>query len=331
MTEGEGGSFVAQVPEALAGVRVDRAVSMLTGLSRSAAAGLVAAGRVLVEGRAVANRSVPLVAGSELRVALGSALAAGVSPDPDVPVNVVHADRSLVVVDKAAGVVVHPGAGRREGTLIAGIIARFPDIAALVGSVPCDPDRPGVVHRLDRGTSGLLVVARTPDAYRSLAAQMAARTAGRRYLALVRGHLVADHGVVDAPIGRSARVPTRMAVSARGRPARTSYDVLDRFDRPFESSLLACTLATGRTHQIRVHLAAIGHAVVGDDRYGRLGAASRSWRLPPGRLFLHAAELSLDHPATGGRETWTSALPEDLRALIGRVARLPAARGPGSL
>lgn len=332
MTGGEGqDGFVASVPETLAGVRVDRAVSLLTGVSRSAAADLVAAGRVLVGGRPVADRSSPLVAGTELTVALPPAVPPGVAPDPGVAVTVVHADQSLVVVDKAAGVVVHPGAGRREGTLIAGIVARFPDIAALGETGLCDPDRPGVVHRLDRGTSGLLVVARTPDAYRSLAAQMAARTAGRRYLALVRGHLASDRGVVDAPIGRSARVPTRMVVSAVGRAARTSYEVLDRFEQPFESSLIACTLATGRTHQIRVHLAAIGHAVVGDDRYGPgrpegslVAAARLAGSLPPaGRLFLHAAELSLDHPATGRRESWSSPLPDDLAAVIGRAVSLP--------
>jgi 23S rRNA pseudouridine1911/1915/1917 synthase len=312
------GPFSAAVPQALAGVRVDRAVSILTGLSRSEAAGLVAAGRVLVDGHPVAQRSAPLEAGSQLVVEL-PAEPVRLEPDPGVPFEVVYEDEDLVVVDKPAGVVVHPGAGTHGGTLIAGLLARHPDIGALASV--SDPVRPGVVHRLDKGTSGLLVVARSAVAYRSLVAQMGARTVGRRYLALVAGIVPDDRGVVDAPVGRSTRTPTRMAVTPAGRPARTRYVVEERYHRLFDgrgwadrpATLLTCTLETGRTHQIRVHLAAIGHPVVGDDRYG---ASAVPGVLLPGRLFLHAAELSIEHPVSGIRKAWTSPLPGDLRVVL---------------
>lgn len=311
--------FVATVPRALDGMRVDRAVSILTGISRSEAANLVDGGGVHIDGRPAMQRSSPLRAGSELTVDLPGGPA---PPEPDaaVPFEVVYDDADLVVVDKPAGVVVHPGAGSHHATLIAGLLARYPDISVL--SAVSDPSRPGVVHRIDKGTSGLLVVARSPVAYGSLVAQMGARTVGRRYLALVAGLLSDDRGVVDAPVGRSNRTPTKMAVTPTGRPARTRYAVLDRVERLFAkggwvtrpSSFVACTLETGRTHQIRVHFAAIGHPVVGDDRYG--SAAARGL-LAPGRLFLHAAELSINHPATGDRMTWSSPLPQDLRAVLG--------------
>jgi 23S rRNA pseudouridine1911/1915/1917 synthase len=310
--------FVANVPQALAGVRVDRAVSILTGVSRSEAADLVASGRVRVDGRAVVQRSSPLAAGSELSVVLPDETAP-VAPVADVPFDVVYEDAALVVVDKPPGVVVHPGAGTRTPTLIAGLLARYPDIGALASTT--DPARPGVVHRIDKGTSGLLVVARTPAAYRALVSQMGARTVGRRYLALVEGLMADDRGVVDAPVGRSTRTPTKMAVTPAGRPARTRYLVVDRVDGlrggrgwvPRPSTLLSCALETGRTHQIRVHFAAIGHPVVGDDRYGP-GATRHV--LAPGRLFLHAAELAIDHPESGARMTWTSPLPPDLLGVL---------------
>ena len=318
MTTDPPGPFAAAVPQALAGVRVDRAVSILTGLSRSQAAGLVAAGRVLVDGRPVAQRSAPLEAGSRLVVELPKE-AVPLEPDPSVPFEVVYEDEDLVVVDKPAGVVVHPGAGTHGGTLIAGLLARYPDIGALASV--SDPVRPGVVHRLDKGTSGLLVVARSAVAYRSLVAQMGARSAGRRYLALVAGTVPDDRGVVDAPVGRSTRTPTKMAVTPAGRPARTRYVVVGRAHRLFDgrewgdrpATLLTCTLETGRTHQIRVHLAAIGHPVVGDDRYGARAARGV---LAPGRLFLHATELSIEHPVSGIDKTWTSPLPADLRVVL---------------
>lgn len=317
------GPFVVTVPGTLDGMRVDRALSMLTGVPRSMAADLVARGQVQVAGRVVGARSTPLVAGTELRVVLPEEAGDELSPEAGVPFTVVHEDPAFVVVDKPAGVVVHPGAGNPTGTLIAGLVERYPDIAAL-GEGPCDPQRPGVVHRIDRGTSGLLVVARTPEAYRDLVRQMGERTVGRRYLALVAGHVPDARGVVDAPIGRSTRTPVLMTVTASGRPARTTYEVLERLDTlagidgpmAVPATLVACTLDTGRTHQIRVHLSAIGHPVMGDDRYGRPPKGV----LQPGRMFLHAAELAIDHPVTGERMSWSSPLPADLAPVLGGPA-----------
>jgi 23S rRNA pseudouridine1911/1915/1917 synthase len=209
---------------------------------------------------------------------------------------------------------VHPGAGNQAGTLVHGLIARFPDLAELAG--PADEQaRPGIVHRLDKGTSGLLMVARTQRARAALAAQLAARQVGREYRTLVVGSVAADGGLIDAPLGRATRDPTRFRVQAGGRPARTSYQVDARFERPVATSLLRCRLETGRTHQIRVHLASIGHPVVGDERYGRRGVDG--WQpLPAGRPFLHAALLAFDHPASGRRLSFTSPLPDDLRRVV---------------
>ncbi|MGQ0520574.1 MAG: RluA family pseudouridine synthase [Actinomycetota bacterium] len=295
------------VPAALGGERVDRVVAMLTGLARSDVARLVEEGAVRVGGRAVTSRSRRLVEGDELEVDVPAAAGvAALGPDPAVPVTEVYADDQVVVVDKAPGVVVHPGAGQPGATLVQGLLARYPDLAGAG-----QPDRPGIVHRLDKGTSGLLVVARTPAAYTSLVAQLGERTVARTYLALVRGLVEAPAGMVDAPVGRGASDPTRMTVSARGRSARTRYEVQQRFGRPAEATLLACSLETGRTHQIRVHLAAIGHPVLGDARYGGAKAA----RLCP-RPFLHAASLAFDHPTSGRRLTFSSPLPADLQAVL---------------
>ena len=217
----------------------------------------------------------------------------------------VHADADVIVVDKPAGLVVHPGAGNEGGTLVNGLLHAFPELAA-VG----DPARPGIVHRLDRGTSGLLVVARTPAAYDALVGQLSRREVERRYAALVWGVPESGAGLVDAPVGRSPRDPTRMAVVAGGRDARTRYEVRTAFERP-ASALLTCRLETGRTHQIRVHLAAIGHPVVGDATYGGARAA-----LALDRPFLHAEQLAFDHPTTGARLSFASALPADLEAVL---------------
>ncbi|HET7489113.1 MAG TPA: RluA family pseudouridine synthase [Acidimicrobiales bacterium] len=299
------------VPAALAGERVDRVVALLTGLPRSDVAALVDAGGVRIGGRAVGARSRRVAAGDDLEVDVPAAREqAGPAAEAAVEVAVAYADDDVVVVDKAAGVVVHPGAGHAAGTLVAGLLARFPDLAG-VGQ----PDRPGIVHRLDKGTSGLLVVARTAEAYRSLTAQLKARTVGRRYLTLVWGTVEAPAGVVDAPVGRAETDPTRMAVTARGRQARTRYEVVERFGLPAPATLLRCQLETGRTHQIRVHLAAIGHPLLGDGRYG----GDRSARLAP-RPFLHAAHLAFDHPRSGERLAFDSPLPDDLAAVLSRFS-----------
>ena len=298
------------VPSSLDGVRVDRAVALLADVSRSAVDGLVAAGRVTLDGRVVTSRSTRLVEGQELAVDRPDEEdATGPVGDHSVVFGVVHVDDDVIVVDKPAGLVVHPGAGHRSGTLVHGLVARFPDLADLSARVGSEPDRPGIVHRLDRGTSGLLVVARTPDAYRSLVAQLSSREVVRTYRALVLGTVEGESGVVDAPIGRSVSTPTRMAVSRKGKEARTRYRVEERFALPAPTTLVQASLETGRTHQIRVHLSAIGHPVVGDEPYGQgrslPGATVR-------RPFLHASALSFHHPRSGERVSWTSELPEDL-------------------
>lgn len=296
------------VPAALAGERVDRVVALLTGLPRAEVAALVGAGAVRVGGGAVDKGSRRVVEGDVLEVAMPPVTAeAGPAPDPEVAVRVVHADGEVIVVDKDPGVVVHPGAGHHRGTLVQGLLHRFPELGELPAAGAGQADRPGIVHRLDAGTSGLLVVARSPRAYHDLVAQLAARTVERRYRALVLGRVEADSGVVDAPVGRSGADPTRMAVAAAGREARTRYQVEGRRLHPVPTTELTCGLETGRTHQIRVHLAAIGHPVVGDARYGGARPA-----LPLGRPFLHAEHLAFDHPATGRPVRFSSPLPEDL-------------------
>ncbi len=300
------------IPAVLDGERVDRVVAMLTGLSRSEVADLVISGGVSLDGRPVTTRSRRVVEGDELEVVVPAPAPPPVPrPDPDVEFTAVHADDHVVVVDKPAGLVVHPGAGVEAATLVNGLLARYPVLASIgVG----EAHRPGIVHRLDRGTSGLLAVALTAPAYHSLVAQLKARAVERRYLALVRGHLEAPSGLVDAPVGPATADRTRMSVSAEGREARTRYQVLERFDHPLPLSLLECRLETGRTHQIRVHLAAIDHPVLGDGRYGGAGSG-----LAAGRPFLHAHRLAFHHPSTGERLSLSSALPTDLQELLAQL------------
>ncbi len=296
------------IPPTLDGERLDRVLCLIWDLPRSEATELIASGAVRLDGRPMAVRARRVVAGQDLEVALTAARAAvalaGESGGDDLPI--VHFDDDVIVVDKPAGLVVHPGAGRSTGTLVQALLGRFPDMAGTG-----DPDRPGIVHRLDKGTSGLLMVARSPAAYTALVAQLAARTVDRRYLALAVGRIETDAGVVDAPVGRRSTDRTRMAVVAGGRPARTHYRVLNRFTEPADATLVECRLETGRTHQVRVHLAAIGHPVVGDARYGGARQA-----VPVARPFLHAAQLAFDHPTTGERRHFESPLPADLEAVL---------------
>jgi 23S rRNA pseudouridine1911/1915/1917 synthase len=299
------------VPSALAGERLDRIVSFVADISRSHAAATIAAAGVRVDGVPAASGKIRLVEGQLIEVDESTIPHVPLPvADPAVVFEVVYEDAAVVVVDKPAALVVHPGAGNMEGTLVHGLLARYPDIAG-VG----DPTRPGIVHRLDAGSSGLLVVARSQDAADHLVAQFAshdaARRATRRYAALVWGHPAAAHGIVDGPIGRDRRDPLRMAVVADGRSARTEYWLVERFTAPAELARLDCRLETGRTHQIRVHLESIGHPLVGDPIYGQ-----RRPMLGLERPFLHAAELSFDHPATAERLHFRSELPADLADML---------------
>lgn len=300
----------AELPAALEGERVDRVVAMLTDVSRAEATRLIADGQVRVDG-AVATRGADRVhAGAQLEIEVAEPVEVeGPQADASVPLPVVHEDEHVVVIDKPAGLVVHPGAGHDGATLVNGLLARYPEIAE-VG----DPARPGIVHRLDQGTSGLLMVARSELAYEELVEQLADRTVERQYRTLVWGHLESPRGVVDAPIGRSPKHPTKMAVTERGKPARTRYEVVRPFEQPVEVTELVCRLETGRTHQIRVHLSAIGHSVVGDDRYHGVRQS-----LPCPRPFLHAELLGFRHPATGEHLQFASPLPADLQDVLDQL------------
>jgi 23S rRNA pseudouridine1911/1915/1917 synthase len=295
-----------EIPAALAGERLDRIVALVTGSSRADASALVAAGGATVDGAVQRSGKVRLTEGQ--LVTVDPSLfpeAQPPQPDPAVEFAVVHVDDDVIVIDKPAGLVVHPGAGNPDGTLVNGLLARFPEIAD-VGQW----GRPGIVHRLDVGTSGLLVVARSARAYDMLVGALAARDVGRTYRTLVWGHPASPTGVIDAPIGRDHRDPMRMAVVVDGKPARTHYRTLACYRDVAEVAELECRLETGRTHQIRVHLAAIGHPVVGDGTYG----GNRPAITPP-RPFLHAAALEFAHPATGQLLHFESPLPADLAAV----------------
>jgi 23S rRNA pseudouridine1911/1915/1917 synthase len=300
------------VPGTLDAIRVDRVLSMLTGLSRSETSAMLASGAVRIDDKVVVKASMNVETGQHLVAVLPLADSGDVEPDPTVEVDIVVDDEDFCVVNKAPGQVVHPGAGQRTGTLVAGLLARYPQMADLVATGLCEPLRPGIVHRLDKGTSGVMVVAKTPEGFISLSTQLSERLIERTYLGMVEGHVAEERGVVDAPIGRSMRTPTMMAVRADGRPARTGYEVLARIDKPNAMTLLRLGLDTGRTHQIRVHMAKIGHPIVNDARYGH----RRERRLDEDRFFLHSTTLSFTHPRTDELVVTHVALPDDLRVLV---------------
>ena len=296
-----------EVPAALAGERLDRIVALIGDVSRSDAASMIAAGGVSVDGAVAKSGKVRLTEGQQVSVDPNSRPTVPLpTADDSVQFGIVHVDDSVIVVDKPAGLVVHPGAGNPDKTLVNGLLARFPEIAG-VG----EPIRPGIVHRLDAGSSGLLVVARTQDAADLLIEQFADHSATRRYEALVWGVPDAPHGIIDGPIGRDRGDPLKMAVVANGRYARTDYRVIGSYSAPAVVSRLECRLETGRTHQIRVHLASIGHPLVGDPTYSQ-----RRPMLGLTRPFLHAAELAFVHPQTGRRVTFHSPLAADLVAWL---------------
>lgn len=276
-----------EIPNALEGQRVDRVAALMTGLSRSAVARLISQGDVNRNGQRVENGSDRVALGDQLEVNVPAREEAPTAliADGDVQFEIVHEDESVIVINKPIGLVVHPGAGRSNSTLAHGLLARYPEIVQ-VG----EPNRPGIVHRLDRDTSGLLICARTSEALTQLSQDLAARRIHRSYLTIVSGCPEAPKGTIDAPIGRSRRARTKMTVTEDGREARTHYEVLETWRYPKEASLLKCTLETGRTHQIRVHLRAINCPVLGDSTYGKRDPFGI------GRPLLHSAEISFLHP-----------------------------------
>ena len=295
-----------EIPQALDGERLDRVVALITGLSRSAVQPLLAEGLVLVNNAVPTDRVTRLAIGDVVTIDLPDAEPdVGPVASADVAVPIVHEDDDIIVVDKPAGLVVHPGAGHTDDTLVNGLLATHPDLADIG-----DLSRPGIVHRLDRDTSGLLVVAKTEAAYQHLVAALAARTVSRVYEVLCLGTTESSRGVVDAPIGRSRRSRVRMAVSNEGRPARTHYEARRVYHEPIEATWYRCELETGRTHQIRVHLAAIGTPVLGDELYGRPSA------LGVQRQQLHAARLEFAHPADGAHASFSSPLPGDITSTL---------------
>jgi 23S rRNA pseudouridine1911/1915/1917 synthase len=290
------------VPAPNAGERLDRFLAgAQADLSRSRLQGLIREGRVRVNG-APGRASLRLADGDRIEVALPEIRAATLEPEA-LPLEILFEDEHLLVINKPAGLVVHPGAGVRTGTLVHALLHHDPAIAAVGGE-----GRPGIVHRLDRDTSGLLVVARTEEAHRALQEAVRERRVERVYLALAEGRISARTGTIDAPIGRASRQRHRMAVSgAASREARTHFEVLELLAA---ESYLEAKLETGRTHQIRAHFAAIGHPLVGDTVYG--GPARHGLE----RQFLHAHRLAFDHPVSGERLEFRSELPEDLAAAL---------------
>lgn len=294
-----------QVPDALDGSRVDKAIAEFFEVSRAVASQIVEGG-VLVDGSA-ADASDRVRAGQVI-VCQKPEDTIRLAPEP-VDFQVVHEDESVIVVDKPAGVVVHPGSGRTSGTLAAGLLDRYPELDG-VGAA----DRWGLVHRLDKDTSGAIVVARTSAAFEELTAELRRREIERVYVALVEGRMSAPTGTVDAPIGRDPSRPTRRAVVPGGKHARTHYEAV-RYYEASDVSLLEVRLETGRTHQIRVHMAAIDHPVAGDATYG---ATRRDLALP--RTFLHASKVIFTHPTSGERLTAEAPLPMDLRSVLDRLS-----------
>ena len=311
------GIRTVRVPEGTSG-RIDRFVADATGLSRSHVQKLISDGRLTVDGRAVRANAI-VAAGSEVRLDVPEPQVLDLAPAPDIALTIVYEDDDLLIVDKPAGLVVHPSAGHHHGdTLVNALLARAggAEYGGIAGVA-----RPGIVHRLDRDTSGLLMVAKHDAAQHSLVAQLKARRIRKTYQALVAGNVSAAVGRIEAPIGRDPKHRTRMAVVADGRPSITGYRVRERFAG---WTLLELDLVTGRTHQIRVHLDAIGHPVAGDSVYG----TGTSRRGPDGlaRLFLHAWRLELAAPGDGHLIRTTAPLPVDLENVLAGLRRAETAR-----
>ena len=290
--------------------RLDVLVAEHLDVSRNQAATLIANGRVTVDGRRE-KASYRARAGERITVVIPPSPSRAVLAE-SIPLVVSYEDDDVLVVDKPAGMVVHPAPGNWTGTLVNALKGRGAPLAE-----SAEEGREGIVHRLDKETSGLLLVAKTDRAHRVLGAELQARRIVRRYAALAWGHVSEDRLTVDKPIARDPRDRKRMAIVSKGRPARTDFTRLARFD---SADLLRAHLYTGRTHQIRVHLSSIGHPVVGDDTYGG-GGGRRLVQLPPRRHFLHAAWLQFRHPVTGKEIDIRSPLPEDLRRALAATAQ----------
>ena len=311
-------------PERIAGVvtatgRLDKALAEATGLSRERIKTLIAEGAVVVGGAAARNPSAKVVRDAPFEVILPAPTPLAAAAQ-DIPLTVVFEDDHLIVIDKPAGMVVHPAAGNPDGTLVNALLHHCAGRLSGINGVA----RPGIVHRIDKDTSGLLVVAKSDPSHEGLAAQFADHSIDREYLAVCAGHPNPAHGTIVSRIGRSDSDRKKMAVlpddSSRGKRAVTHFRTIRLLGR---AALLACRLETGRTHQVRVHCASIGHALLGDPVYGRTPQPLRALldRLDFRRQALHAAELGFAHPITGERLHFRADLPLDMSELIDEAAR----------
>lgn len=291
--------------------RLDKFVlARLDGFSRAQVQGLIREGCVLVNG-AAQKTGYKLRGGEQIGVRVPPREESSIEPE-DIPLAIIYEDDCLAVIDKPAGMIVHPGAGNESGTLVNALLARYPELADMMDD-PEAGERLGIVHRLDRGTSGLIVAARNKASLLALMAQFQARAVDKVYLALLEKRPASNTGLVDAPITRDSRQRKRMAVRRDGRSAQTEFEVLDD-DFQGDRALVRLRLLTGRTHQIRVHMAFIGCPVVGDSVYGY-----RKQRVKLKRQFLHAHELAFTHPASGERLRFVSELPVGLADVMGKL------------
>ncbi len=305
---------------AQAGQRLDKALAEASGLSRERVKALIAEGRVLLDGAPVAQPAAKSTAGAAFRIHVPPAIPAKAAPQ-QIPLVIVHEDEHLIVIDKPAGLVVHPAAGNPDGTLVNALLHHCAGRLSGIGGVA----RPGIVHRIDKDTSGLLVVAKTDPAHEGLARQFADHSIERAYLALVNGQPLPPAGTIANRIGRSAVNRKKMAIlkerDSRGKRAVTHYRTLERLG---PAALVECRLETGRTHQVRVHLASIGHALLGDPIYGKADSKLKPLlsQLSFRRQALHAAILGFVHPISGKTVRFSSELPADMQELMAKTGRL---------
>ncbi|HVE71915.1 MAG TPA: RluA family pseudouridine synthase [Thermoanaerobaculia bacterium] len=302
------------VTDSESGLRLDRALGdLFPSYSRNFLANLVNDGHVLVDGRVAKKVSQRVEAGQLVVIEVPPAAPSTIASQ-DLPLTVLHEDSDIVVIDKPAGIVVHPAAGHADSTLVNALLFHVQDLSGVGGEI-----RPGIVHRLDKDTSGVMIVAKHDDAHRKLTANWNTDRVRKEYVALVYGTPASERGTVDAPIGRDPRDRKRMAVVADGRRAITEYEVAERLRH---ASLVRCRLRTGRTHQIRVHMKHLGHPIVGDPLY-----SGPQWRGIPDRKIqkvlssltrqmLHAAKITFEHPGTGAVVSFEAPVPEDFRAVL---------------
>ena len=297
--------------------RLDKALAEATGLSRARVQGLIDEGRVDVADKTATSASMKVAAETPFRIIIAAAMPAEAVPE-DIPLTIAYEDQHLIVVDKQAGMVVHPAVGNISGTLVNALLHHCRGRLSGINGVA----RPGIVHRIDKDTSGLLVVAKSDAAHEGLAVQFAAHTVHRRYIAVCAGHPSPPEGTIDARVGRSDADRKKMTVlpnnSSRGKSAVTHYKVIERLDG---AAVIECRLETGRTHQVRVHCASIGHPLLGDPAYGRTPKSLRPVLERTGfaRQALHAAELGFQHPVTGEIVQFRSDLPADMAELIDQL------------